>query len=356
MKREIKVTFKTITPLWTGDAWRENEKIRPSSIMGSLRFWFEVICYFAEITGNSDYENGKLKKDNVNGETFKKKILSNGCDFDSIDKTLAELGISLPSRIFGCTGWKGWMRIKEISITSKNQEYKYYLGPLRLEDLKYEKNGGTRIPTWYFKEGFNGSFEVIFEIEENILDPVFYPLLVFMEKYGFWGGKWNLGYGRLKVEKLERKDGAEWKEVNDWRSEESNDWKNKEFKFSHFYKNPTTKFADKEFLEAKTTFNEIEQRNNKKIMYLENQVNNTTDIKEIIKQLIKMKAERRKYHKDNINDVNLRHALFGTTQGGTQGTKIIPWIYEDENDRDDNGHPKTKGGFVSIAGILNLGR
>ncbi len=47
--KKVKITFKTITPLWTGDAWQENKEIRPSSLIGSLRFWFEVICYFAEI-------------------------------------------------------------------------------------------------------------------------------------------------------------------------------------------------------------------------------------------------------------------------------------------------------------------
>ena len=37
--KEIKITLKTLTPLWTGDAWGDNTSIRPSSIMGSLRFW-----------------------------------------------------------------------------------------------------------------------------------------------------------------------------------------------------------------------------------------------------------------------------------------------------------------------------
>ncbi|WP_456484912.1 hypothetical protein [Desulfurobacterium sp.] len=42
-----------------------------------------------------------------------------------------------------------------------------------------------------------------------------------------------------------------------------------------------------------------------------------------------------------------RHKLFGTTTGETEGTKIIPWIYEKDG--------QLKGGFVSIAGIINIG-
>ncbi|WP_457568695.1 type III-B CRISPR module RAMP protein Cmr1, partial [Desulfurobacterium sp.] len=112
-RKELKVTFNTLTPLWTGDAWGESKEIRPSSIMGSLRFWFEVICYFAGITKKEDYENGKLN-DKLDDKKFKEEVLKNGANFEGVDKTLTEVGISLPSRVFGCTGWKGWMRIKRI--------------------------------------------------------------------------------------------------------------------------------------------------------------------------------------------------------------------------------------------------
>ena len=61
--KTITLTLDTITPLWTGDAWGKNNEIRPSSIMGSLRFWFEVICYFAGITKKDYYKDGKLNDD-----------------------------------------------------------------------------------------------------------------------------------------------------------------------------------------------------------------------------------------------------------------------------------------------------
>ena len=69
--KSIRVTFQTLTPLWTGDAWGESKEIRPSSIMGSLRFWFEVICYFAGITKKDYYKNGKLN-DDLDKEKFEK--------------------------------------------------------------------------------------------------------------------------------------------------------------------------------------------------------------------------------------------------------------------------------------------
>ena len=334
--KKIKVTFETLTPLWTGDAWQENNEIRPSSIMGSLRFWFEVICYFSKITSNNDYKDGKLKAD-LEYKKFKEKILQNGNDFSGADKTLAELNIPLPARVFGCTGWKGMVRIKEINF----------------DKTKFSKNPSGRIilgKNWFWKSpSCQGEFEIIFEVEKDIIEPIFYPLLTFMEKYGFWGGGWNIGYGRLKVTDIEGKS----------------NWSKEEFEFSKFSKDISENFSNKiidNFIDDKQTFNDLENKVNKILLLKDRRPR--TDIKAIIEELIKIKAQARKKKKDdraNIKDDEFRHQIFGTVRKGKdekiltpQGTKILPWIYEDLNDKDEGGNPKLKGGFVSIAGILNL--
>jgi len=168
---EVKVKFKTITPLWTGDAWMKNCEIRPSSIIGSLRFWFEVICYFTGITTDNDYENGKLKA-NITSDKFKKEFLElkNQKPYKNEhrlkDMVLAKLGVPLPARIFGCTGWKSLIKIKNIDNNHNN---------------------------------IYGNFQITFEIEQNLVNSIFYPLLNFIDKYGFLGEKWNKGYGRIKI-------------------------------------------------------------------------------------------------------------------------------------------------------------
>jgi CRISPR-associated protein Cmr1 len=115
-KVEVKVQFETITPLWTGDAWMENNKIRPSSLIGSLRFWFEVICYFGGICSEKDFdkEKGRFEKDIKNDE-IKKKLLKYGTDFEGQIEALKELEVPLPAIIFGTTGWKSLIEIKEIN-------------------------------------------------------------------------------------------------------------------------------------------------------------------------------------------------------------------------------------------------
>ncbi|ACN99060.1 hypothetical protein SULAZ_0862 [Sulfurihydrogenibium azorense Az-Fu1] len=114
-KKEIEITFRTITPLWTGDAWRKNREIRPSSLIGSLRFWFEVICYFSGVCREEDFDgNSKRFEKEVNRENFEKCILENGSDFKSKIECLKKQEIPLPSIIFGTTGWRSLIEIGDV--------------------------------------------------------------------------------------------------------------------------------------------------------------------------------------------------------------------------------------------------
>ncbi len=373
--KEIKVSFGTLTPLWTGDAWRENKEIRPSSIMGSLRFWFEVICYFAGITSNSNYENGKLK-DDLNFDEFKKKLSENGVSFEGLDKNLAGCKISLPSRVFGCTGWKGWVRIKGIGVAENKENYNFPVGRIEFKELEYTKKYFDKkdnkekmkkvIPAWYFPKGFFGKFTVTFEIKENILEPVFYPLLRFIEKYGFLGGKWNIGYGRVKIDNI---DDELW--IRDFANK--NDSK-VDFKFNDTNSKELSKLILvgnnfsistqpyeflKFFLGAESFYCFNERDFQEKASKLPRDIriaklsDNFSDFQNAIQELLKIKAKMRNCLRPNNSITekedwnNFRHNLLGTTSQGLEGTKIIPWIYE------ENG--QLKGGFVSIAGILGMG-
>ncbi|WP_456408636.1 type III-B CRISPR module RAMP protein Cmr1 [Caldithrix abyssi] len=352
----IRITFKTITPLWTGDAWRENREIRPSSLLGSLRFWFEVICYFAGITNESDYENGKLKA-NLNIENFNNAILGkikkgSANNFHLIDTALAESDIPLPARIFGCTGWKGLVRVKEINYNDK--------------DFNDEPNG--RIisgKNWFWKTpSYQGQFSVDFEIKKEILNFVFVPLMNFMEQYGFWGGAWNIGFGRLRWESEQIKSESREFKFSEFKSNQDNAFldanidnileinpdlnsKSKSFDLVSFFLG-TEKF----YCATERNFQSKTQNLPKKIKLLENLTKNNS-LTNVVSDLLKLKANIRNclrpnqsiHNKKEWND--FRHNLLGvTSSNGAEGTKIIPWITE------DNG--ELKGGLISIAGILNL--
>ena len=107
----VVVKAETVTPLWTGNAWMKTTEIKAQSLLGALRFWFEIYCYAA----------GKPVK-RYNGESLQGKefcqklnrILEHERNLPIIKakrKALDEMGISLPSQIFGCNGWKGLVNI-----------------------------------------------------------------------------------------------------------------------------------------------------------------------------------------------------------------------------------------------------
>jgi len=345
-KSEIDVTFQTITPLWTGDAWMENHEIRPSSLMGSLRFWFEVICYFGGVCKKEEFNpnQGRFEKE-VNYKEFKMKLLEHGNNFDGQVKTLSDLeidalkklGIPIPSIIFGTTGWKSLIEIREINFDKAN-----------FNDIEVKNRKIIPNKNWFWKgREYNGNFEVVFRVPEEIKETIFFPLLNFMDKYGYWGGGWNIGYGRLRINRVEiiEKEVNNVKEVSDWRKDE--------FDFSKVGKN-------------KKIYIEGNDNNENKIVEPVKETNLLTNkdpkikhwkhngcklpVKDMLRNLIIEKANLRR----SLNDQKERHYIFGKTgniQGEdlSQGSKILPYINRLENDTYECG-------LLSIAGILNLYR
>jgi len=229
-KIPVEVTFETITPLWTGDAWGEMNEIRPSALIGSLRFWFEVLMYFGGVLRREhfDKEKGRFEKE-LKKELIKKfkesifhrdaktKALVINPDKSFQLKLLAEGEFDLPisSIIFGTTRWKSLIEIKGIEYLED-----YCFGnrlnlPQRICFHKMNYTYSETCPpksndewTVFFfpKRYFWGKFKVTFFVEETILKPIFYPLLNFMHHYGYWGGKWNLGFGRLRILDIYQED------------------------------------------------------------------------------------------------------------------------------------------------------
>ncbi|MGA1861438.1 type III-B CRISPR module RAMP protein Cmr1 [Deferribacter thermophilus] len=372
-KKEVSVTFNTITPLWTGDAWQDNSEIRPSSLMGSLRFWFEVICYFSGICKIEKENNrivnikeGRFEKE-VNKKDFRECILERGNDFQAKIECLNEQNILLPSIIFGTTNWKSLIEIKDIEYL-ENYCFGNYLN-LPYAIAFYKKNNNdepqefkTReelntfinnryknIRDWKEKQKkfreeysvfyfpipyFYGKFSVTFKIDE-IEKSIFFPLLTFMEQYGFWGGKWNIGYGRLEIKSVEENN------------QEINNWQSKEFDLSVVQKDKKINFT--EFIKFENKFENLTKKENKiKVLH---PISSNSDFKEIIKILIQRKSlERASFREDDEE----RHKIFGKTGNPRQipyvpqGSKILPYIYKEGKE--------FKGGFISVAGLLNLER
>lgn len=333
--KEFTVNLRTLTPLWTGDAWRNNNNnnIRPSALIGSLRFWFETICFFSGIVDELYYQDG-IFKGKFNHETYQKTLLFNGLSFNTLNELFNSMEIPITSRIFGMTNFKSTISIKNIEFDKNNF-------------LNKPKGKIINDKNWHWKyPSYQGEFRVTFEVQNDIVEPIFYPLLNFMDQYGFWGGGWNIGYGRLKI------DG-----VNG-----SNDkWRKDTFEFSKFNKSYSNKNIS-DIVIYKDIKNEGEQNKNllnhflgfdfpsskkipKKIIVIKtnpNKEGHTNEVFKTIKELIQIKAEMRSILRNSNKDFReLRHSLFG--KSGEDGSKILPWI-----------NNEYVGGLMSIGGLIKL--
>ena len=351
---QIEVKFETITPIWTGDAWGKNSEIRPSSIMGSLRFWFEVYCNIEDKEKIKKLKNEISKEwDEINKKMPKDKKID-------IPKNLVDL-------IFGTTGWKSRIEIEKIEYLDD-----YCFGnKLNLpKKIIKDKNWFFAIPYFW------GKFAITFKTTEDIKEKILFPLLKFIEDYGFLGGKSNIGYGRVKILDLEMNAFNAFKNISHI-IKESNLSKNDNifkilleiFEIDKFYCGKEKEFESK-IKNApnkiiKITFDDDFKKNNlkeliKELIIKKSQMRNC--LKHICERELKNCYENKKFKKDkNLECKNknykcgeiqksikrwtkIRHRIFGEMG---EGTKIMPFIIKDGD--------RYKGGFISLIGIDMIG-
>ncbi|HEY8387442.1 MAG TPA: RAMP superfamily CRISPR-associated protein [Parasegetibacter sp.] len=366
---EYTVHFETLTPLRAGDAWFQNKApLKASSIMGSLRFWFEVICYFGGITKKEDYTikikkgkySNKGSKANFTGETeievmlladlkyrkFSERLVElikknevKSSSADLVNEVLAEMEIPLPARVFGCTGWCGMIGIRKIEYERKNGlklDSRIGISKANISDPvirndECPKHSNERYSVHRFPESFYGSFDITFTTDSNTARRILFPLLKFVEQYGYLGGAWSKGYGRVKVNFGD--DNGVYDRFSD---------------YAEFTDNPVSfgKIINKVSGKDELLSNKTESKNIR-LLILGAQGAADSDVKAIMEKLVKEKVFLRKDERDRIR----RHLVFGTTgDPEVHGSKVLPWIRE-------TGREKAwlEYGFISIADILHLG-
>ncbi|MCR4432355.1 MAG: RAMP superfamily CRISPR-associated protein [Tepidanaerobacteraceae bacterium] len=375
------VGFRTITPLWTGDAWGENRVIMPQSILGSMRYWFDVFCLAAGLkTAAYDGESVNMKEFHEKAMSFI-ELYPNAGMFEVSMKALAEKGLSLSSIVFGCEGWRGVIGIRSITgppaMLSKKLGLPYAIAKKRnehegkWEEITLRQPGNydrKEYHLWFFPEKiFCGEGVISFTCADPILkEALLFPLLSFIQDYGFLGGKNNMGFGRVKF--YEASGRARVRMRRD------------EFLFSRIFENvPDIKIKDA--VEEVNSFDDLiscdklalfrydykDAHKNIRKELNDSDRNHNIGYSDAIKFLIRKKAEERAEEKSNQKykeksndkkkrwDDAMRHFIFGSIQKdkfgdieGPNATKIIPWYGEREGD-------KLECGFVSVCFMKDFG-
>ena len=103
-KQEPMVKLKTLTPLWTGDVLGECGKIEESGILGSIRWWYEVLNRGRGLRTCSPTGRDKCSLD-------KKKFIELVSEGKSEEQALRALNICPACQLFGCNGWSSKLRL-----------------------------------------------------------------------------------------------------------------------------------------------------------------------------------------------------------------------------------------------------
>jgi len=100
----MEVRLRTITPIWTGDAERQNTRLRETGIIGSLRWWYEAL-----IRGLGGYacDPTSDKRCQLDQRKFVKAIDAGKDAEHALDEQICPA-----CKLFGCTGWE-----KKVKIT-----------------------------------------------------------------------------------------------------------------------------------------------------------------------------------------------------------------------------------------------
>ncbi|MGL5082209.1 MAG: type III-B CRISPR module RAMP protein Cmr1, partial [Microcoleaceae cyanobacterium] len=192
----MEVSIKTLTPLWTGGEAGKCDRIYETGILGSLRWWMEVLVRGMGGQVNDPTSDERSSLDPKKFDPKKYRELQ-----DEVERRqyLRNAGLCDVSQIFGATGWKRRFRleVQEMQVSDASVQH-----PMKANRTYTDSNGKQKTPTWYFQ---NPPKSGSFTIQIQSLHPDFNPeiiggLIQFMADYSALGARPQMGFGVIQVE------------------------------------------------------------------------------------------------------------------------------------------------------------
>ncbi len=173
----LEIKLKTITPLWTGGADRQADQLHVTGIMGSLRWWYEVL-----VRGLGGWACDPSK---------------HGCQYDSKEP---HSGLCDVCKVFGATGWSRRFRliINDEAQLRPNLSY----GQAFTASRNYiNRFGKTITPKWYLNgPPLSGHVDIqIIATDKQFPVEVIAGLLQFLADWASIGAKPQMGLGVVAV-------------------------------------------------------------------------------------------------------------------------------------------------------------
>lgn len=193
----MELMIRTRTPVWTGgvDPGRV-DRIRETGILGSLRWWYEVLV--RGLGGMAcDPSEGTCRFDSKKYE---------GSSAKDKRQRLRDADLCDVCQVFGATGWRRRFRLTiwdntkpDSSVESKTQADRSYTDNNR----SYADNKGKpHKPTWYFPDKpRSGSLSIrIQSLASDFPPEVIAGLIQFLADWGAIGARAQMGFGVIEIE------------------------------------------------------------------------------------------------------------------------------------------------------------
>lgn len=187
----LKITLKTLTPLWTGGVDQTCDRLHETGLIGSLRWWYEVLVrglggYACDPTEHScTFDEEKYRKSIAGDER----------------QRLRDAGLCDTCQLFGATGWARRFRlsVSASNITSQGPD-----GTKQPGGKRFKRNSTTDRPSWYFRKGCGGTFTLsILPIHKGFDPQTILGVLKLIEQHAGLGAKPQLGYGGVQIERVD---------------------------------------------------------------------------------------------------------------------------------------------------------
>ncbi|HBL13376.1 MAG TPA: type III-B CRISPR module RAMP protein Cmr1, partial [Cyanobacteria bacterium UBA11162] len=176
----MEINVKTLTPLWTGGIEAGKcDRIHETGILGSLRWWMEVLV---RGMGGQVSDPTSESRSGLDPKKFDVKAYRQLQDEVERRLYLRNAGLCDVSQIFGATGWKHRFRLEVEDTTST----------IQLRD-RYANNR--------FLTARKGEFKIkIQSLDPNFNSEVIGGLIQFIADWSALGARPQMGFGVIQIE------------------------------------------------------------------------------------------------------------------------------------------------------------
>lgn len=187
------IKLRTLTPIWTGGVDQTCDRLHETGIIGSLRWWYEAL-----VRGLGGYACDPTEHAcQFDEEKFHKSKATNERD------RLIDAGVCDACQLFGCTGWARRFRLLVLDTTNPQGPD----GRIQPTGKRFKQNSSTDRPSWYFRQGRGGETTLLILPLHKEFEPIIIlGLLKLIEQWAGLGAKTQLGYGQIKIQKVNVSD------------------------------------------------------------------------------------------------------------------------------------------------------